>query len=48
MFYGSMDGDTGVRVSDFKKCKLYQGFSQTKLGTSIFLFVSFYRLWRKT
>ena len=44
MFYGSMDGNTVVRVSDFKNCKLYQGYSQTKLGTSTFLFVSFYRL----
>ena len=44
MFCRSMNGDTGARVSDLERCTLYQGRSQTKLGTSISLFVSFDRL----
>ena len=37
-----MDGDTAARVSNVKRCKLYQGFSQAKLDTLTFLFVLFY------
>ena len=37
-----MDGDTAAGVSSFKRCRLYQGFSQAKLGTLTFLFALFY------
>ena len=42
MFYGAMDVDAAARVSNFKRYKHDQGCSQAKLGTLIFLPVSFY------
>ena len=43
-----MDSDTAAYVSNVKRCKLYQGFSQAKLGTLTFLFLLFYWCQSKT